>query len=147
MIKMGIYLHPDGKPVIRSYGYVGNCVWQIEKILQAQDQIVDNKTLYVGEIPSDQLDWLNAFSRSLIGKDVRIVPRFLIYSLSLIGDILSLFKIKFPMYSERYRNLTTSNPVPTQLTIDTFGQPPYSLSAGVAETVCWLKNRGGPWDQ
>jgi GlcNAc-P-P-Und epimerase len=147
MIKMGIYFHPDGKPVIRSYGYVGNCVWQIEKILQASDQVAGKKTFYVGEIPSDQLDWLNVFSQALTGKNVRIVPRFLIYSLSVIGDILSLFRIKFPMYSERYRNLTTSNLVPIQRTIDTFGQPPFSLEEGVAETVSWLKSKGGIWNQ
>ena len=145
MIKRGIYFHPSGKPVIRSYGYVGNAVWQIEKILVAADHIVDKKIFYIGEIPIDQIDWLNAFSQALIGKNIRIVPKFLIYALTIVGDLLSVFKIKFPMYSERYRNLTTSNLIPMGLTIDTFGQPPYSLQDGVAETVSWLRSKGGIW--
>lgn len=147
MIKRGIYFHPGGKPVIRSYGYVGNSVWQIEKILQAPKHVVDKKIFYIGEIPSDQIDWLNAFSQALIGRNVRIVPGVLIYGLTVIGDMLALAGIKFPMYSERYRNLTTSNLVPVQLTIDTFGQPPYSLGDGVSETVSWLKRKGGIWNE
>jgi GlcNAc-P-P-Und epimerase len=147
MIKKGIYFHPRGEPVIRSYGYVKNSIWQIEKIMLAQDCVVDKKTFYVGEIPSNQLDWLNAFSSALTGKNVRVVPRFFIYSLAKIGDILFLFGIKFPMYSERFRNLTTSNPVPVQSTIDAFGQPPYSLQVGISETISWLRDQGGIWNQ
>ena len=32
VIKRGLYLHPGGKPVIRSYGYVGNIVRDAEAL-------------------------------------------------------------------------------------------------------------------
>ena len=147
VIKKGLYFHPSGKPIIRSYGYVGNVIWQIEKILHAPDGIVNTKMFYVGEAPSDQLDWLNAFSKALTGTNVKVVPKNIIFLLAITGDFLSIFHIKFPMYAERFRNLTTSNFVPVQRTLDTFGQPPYSLEDGIRETVSWLKNKGGIWNK
>ena len=141
-MKKGLYFHPSGKPVIRSYGYVRNVVWQIEKILNAPPALVDQKVYYVGEMPSSQLEWLNAFSQSLIGRDVRVIPSGLIKTLAGIGDILTSFGVKFPMTTSRYKNLTTSNIVPIAATIETFGAPPYSLEHGVNETVKWLEKGG-----
>jgi nucleoside-diphosphate-sugar epimerase len=142
LMKKGLYFHPSGKPVIRSYGYVRNVVWQIEKILNAPPALVDQKVYYVGEMPSSQLEWLNAFSKSLIGRDVRVIPSGLIKTLAGIGDILASIGVKFPMYTTRYKNLTTSNIVPIAATIETFGAPPYSLENGVQETVQWLEKEG-----
>ncbi|MGB7116268.1 MAG: NAD(P)-dependent oxidoreductase, partial [Anaerolineales bacterium] len=48
LMKKGLYFHPSEKPVIRSYGYVRNVVWQIEKILGAPPVLVDQKVYYVG---------------------------------------------------------------------------------------------------
>lgn len=147
IIKQGLFFYPSGKPVIRSYGYVGNLIWQIEKILLSPEVVINSKVFYVGETPMDQLDWLNAFSSALTGKKVRIVPRSFILFLAIIGDLLSKINLKFPMNTKRYRNLTTNNPVPVQLTIDTFGLPPYSLNEGIEKTVSYLKSKGGIWNQ
>ena len=141
IMREGKYFHPKGIPVIRSYGYVGNVIWQIEKILTAPENIINAKTFYVGEPPINQLDWVNAFSKALTGKQVRIVPARFIYLLALIGDFLSRLNIHFPMTTSCYRNLTTSNPVPTQYTIDTFGLPPFSLQEGINNTVQWLNHQ------
>ena len=102
----------------------------------------DQKVYYVGEMPSSQLEWLNAFSQSLIGRDVRVIPSGVIKTLAAIGDILASIGVKFPMYTTRYKNLTTSNIVLMGATIETFGDPPYSLEHGVQETVQWLEKEG-----
>ena len=60
----------------------------------------------------------------------------------LFGDILASIGVKFPMYSSRYKNMTTSNIVPIGVTIETFGDPPYSLEDGVQETVQWMEMEG-----
>lgn len=139
LMKKGLYVHPKDDPVIRSYGYVKNVVWQIGQILKARASVVNKKTMYIGEAPIKQRDWINAFSIAFNNHKVYTLPKSLIQALAWVGDLLRFAGFSFPMYSERFFNLTTSNPVPTDETIDLFGQPPYSLGDGVKATVAWLE--------
>ena len=142
LMNKGWYLHPKNDPVVRSYGYVKNVVWQIEEILRAPAESIAGKVFYVGEESIKQEDWINAFSKALKGRYPLKVPKKWIYLLAIIGDILGILKIKFPMNISRYFNLTTTNPVPLKPMIKLFGSPPYSLDTGIQETVKWLEEQG-----
>ncbi|OGU33891.1 MAG: hypothetical protein A2068_07250 [Ignavibacteria bacterium GWB2_35_6b] len=135
----GKYFHPDAQNVFRSYGYVGNVVWQIEKILELPEEKVNKKVLYVGDRPIELYDWVNGFSNALIRKDVRKVPKSLVKSLALFGDLLKSVKIPFPITSSRYKSMTSSNPVQMDKTFELLGDPSYTLKEGIAETVDWFK--------
>jgi len=135
----GLYMHPSGDQVMRSYGYVKNVVFQMMEILKAPPEIVNTKVYYVGDRPIDLLDWVNGFSEDLRGKKVRVVPKSLLRLLALIGDILSFIHVKFPLTSSRFKSMTTSNDAPMDAVFDTFGQPPYTLQEGIRETVEWLR--------
>lgn len=145
IMKKGYYLHPSGRSIVRSYGYVKNVVWQIMQILQSSSCAVDKKVFYLGEEPIRQIDWLNAFSRALINRNVRIVPRFAMRALALVGDGLNLLGIDFPMQTPRYLNMITDNFVPITPTYNAFGKPPYSIDEGIAQTIAWLKNHDSFW--
>lgn len=134
----GKYFHPRNDRVIRNYGYVENVVWQIYKILEVDKELINEKVLYLGDENIYQIDWVNAFSRALTGKQVRVIPDRVIKYLSLLGDILKIFGISFPMYGSRYRNLTTSNPIPIECTHQILGIPPYTIDDGVSKTVDWF---------
>jgi nucleoside-diphosphate-sugar epimerase len=41
LMKKGLYVHPKNDPVVRSYGYVKNVVWGIEKLLDAPSATVN----------------------------------------------------------------------------------------------------------
>jgi nucleoside-diphosphate-sugar epimerase len=139
VMKNGHYFHPKDDPVIRSYGYIKNAIWQIEKILDAAPSLVDRKTYYVGDELVKQVFWVNSFSKEFVGRNVFEVPKKFIRLLSLFGDLLGLIGIKFPMTSPRYFNLTTTNPVPIARTTEVFGHPPYTLDHGIRETLEWVK--------
>jgi nucleoside-diphosphate-sugar epimerase len=139
VLSKGLYFHPGRKPVIRSYGYVGNVVFQIISILECPSEKVNQKVFYVGDLPIDIYNWVNGFSLRQIGRKVRVVPRIIVRSLALTGDILSLFKIKFPLTSSRYKSMTNSNITPLDKTFDAFGTPPYTLEQGIEETVAWMR--------
>jgi len=141
LMKKGLYFHPAGDRVIRSYGYVENAVWQIDQILNAPSDLVDRKTYYIGELPSSQYEWVNRFSLALTGRPVKLLPDQLIRILAYTGDILVKFGVPFPMYSSRYKNLTTTNIVPVSPTIEVFGTPPYTANEGIAKTVKWLETQ------
>ncbi|MDQ6990330.1 MAG: NAD(P)-dependent oxidoreductase [Mariprofundaceae bacterium] len=135
----GMYFHPSGAKVMRSYGYVKNVVYQIMKMCDAPSEKVNGKVYYVGDMPIDLLDWVNGFSVRQTGKKVRVVPRAFIRLLAFMGDGLNSLHIKSPITSSRYKSMTTSNDAPMEDVLKEFGQPPYSLDEGIEETVDWLK--------
>lgn len=140
VLSKGLYVHPGRNPVIRSYGYVGNVVFQIISILESPSEKVDGKVFYVGDLPIDIYDWVNGFSKRQIGKKVNVVPRILVKWLAWVGDSLSLVNIRFPLTSSRYRSMTNSNIAPLEKTFETFGKPPYTLDQGIEETVMWMRS-------
>lgn len=135
----GKYFHPANDPVLRSYGYVKNVVWQIEQLLLAPCESVNGRVFYVADGNVLQRDWVNALSRALVGHGVREVPLWFIRGLALVGDRARSVGLRFPMYSARLMNLVTQNPVPVKPTIDLLGTPPFTLEAGARETATWFK--------
>lgn len=140
LMVQGKYFHPSSDPVIRSYGYVKNVVWQIEKLLQTDAAAVNGKVFYVADGNMRQYEWINAFARKLTGRDVRTLPVSCIHLLAKIGDGMRAVGLRFPMYSSRFQSLITPNPVPVEPTLELLGIPPYSLDCGVEETANWLKS-------
>ena len=139
VLSKGLYFHPGRKPVMRSYGYVGNVVAQIIDILNSTSDKVNGKVFYVGDQPIDLYDWVNGFSLLQLGAEVKVLPRFLVRLLGWAGDLFFTLRIKFPITSSRYKSMTSSNIAPMERTFQTFGLPPYSLKAGISETVEWMK--------
>ena len=137
VMRKGLYFHPGKREVIRSYGYVGNVVWQIDRMLNAPREVVDQKVFYVGDRPFDLKVWVEAISRELVKKPVRYIPTGLIRFIAWNGDILKAVGIPFPITSGRFRSMTSDYITPMDRTIDAFGEAPYSLEAGVKEMVRW----------
>lgn len=134
----GKYLHPSGS-TIRSYGYVKNIIWQMIKILESDIKNVNKKVFYVGDKPIELYEWANTFSKYQLGRNVRVIPRCFLFGIALLGDILKLVNVKFPLTLSRYKSMTVGNPAPMEKIFHLCGNPPYSLDDGVKETVEWLK--------
>lgn len=142
VIDRGMYMHPGGKQVTRTYGYVGNVVWQLEQILKAPRGVVDKQVLYLGDRPDDIYKWVNEFSLALRGKPARRVPRAALAPIGWVGDGLAKIGKQFPLTSSRFNNMISDYPANTAKTFDMLGEPPYSLKEGVEETVIWLNQVG-----
>ena len=136
----GLYLHPRGDRVIRSYGYVKNVVFQLAAVLEAPTEVVHEKVLYLGDPCISQLTWVNAFAEAITGRPVRTAPQWLLHAMALVGEGGRRVGIPSPFYLSRFRNMVTSNVVPVGNTIETLGAGPYSLDEGVVETVAWLRD-------
>lgn len=143
LMAQGRYFHPASDPVVRSYGYVRNLVWQVHRLLVAPRPAVDRRMFYIADGNMSQLDWVNAVSRELTGRDVRTVPLPAIRALSACGDILRGVGLRFPIYRDRLENLITPNPVPTEPILKLLGPPPMTLTEGARETVAWLRRYYG----
>jgi GlcNAc-P-P-Und epimerase len=141
VVERGLYVHPGHQPVIRCYGYVKNVVHQIRKIFEADVDLVRGQTFYLGDRPLNLYDWVNGFSRALIGRNVRVVPRSLLRFLALLGDIPTRLTGKaFLINSSRFHSMTTDYQTPMERTFDLFGENPYKLEDGIQETVEWLRS-------
>ena len=68
LMSKGLYVHPKNDLVMRSYGYVKNVVWAIEKLLNAPASAINKRVFYVGDEPIKQIEWINAFSIALVGR-------------------------------------------------------------------------------
>ncbi|MEP7014879.1 MAG: NAD(P)-dependent oxidoreductase [Verrucomicrobiota bacterium] len=144
VVERGLYVHPGHEPVIRCYGYVKNIIHQIRKLFDADVDLVRGQTFYVGDRPTNLYDWTNGFSRALRNQQVRVIPRPLMRVLALLGDIPSSLTGKpFLINSSRLRSMTTDYETPMERTFALFGENPYSLEAGIKETVNWLKSYKG----
>lgn len=140
ILKAGLYFHPGGKPVMRSYAYVGNVVDQILKILQVNPDKVNGRAIYVGDAPLDIYDWVNGFSMALMAKPARKVPRPVLGLVALAGDLISkATRRDFFITSSRFRSMTDAYLTPMQETFEILGPPPFALDDGIRETVRWLK--------
>jgi len=140
VMRKGLYFHPGKGRVVRSYGYVGNVVWQIDRMLHAPRPVVDGRVFYVGDRPFDLKEWVEVVSRELVGKPVRYIPTFLIQLLAWVGDAFKLVGIPFPITSGRFRSMTSDYITPMDKTIDALGEAPFSIEAGVKDTVKWYDN-------
>ncbi len=45
-----------------------NVVWQIEKLLSTFWLAINKRVFYVGDEPTQQIEWINAFSIALVGR-------------------------------------------------------------------------------
>ncbi|HEU5350864.1 MAG TPA: NAD(P)-dependent oxidoreductase [Terracidiphilus sp.] len=140
VLQKGMYLHPGSGMVTRSYGYVGNVVRQMKKILELPSDAIHKHVLYVGDPPIALLDWVNAFSLQLTGHRARVIPQSLLRLLAYVGDCLVAVGVKFPLFSSRLRSMTEDYPTPMEPTFALLGPPATSLEDGVRETVQWLRS-------
>ena len=131
----GRYIHPGRKPVKRAFGYVGNVVYQVNKILETPAEVVDKRVFYVGDIPANLIDWVEGFAKRINNKRVIYLPRYLVKFIAKCGDIIKTIGFDFPLYSYRYESLVTDDDAPMKLTFDTFGEPPFTLEESIDETV------------
>jgi nucleoside-diphosphate-sugar epimerase len=137
VMRKGLYFHPGKGRVIRSYGYVGNVVWQVHRMLTVPREVVDQRVFYVGDQPFDLKEWVEVVSKELTGKSVRYIPTFLIRGMALCGDVLKAIGLPFPITSGRFRSMTSDYITPMDRTIDALGEAPWSIEAGVKEMVKW----------
>jgi nucleoside-diphosphate-sugar epimerase len=140
----GWYLHPAVPSPVRSYGYVGNVVWQIGQLLSQPASEIHRKVFYLGDAPAPIDQWISGFHWALSGRQrMRAIPYSVLRVLAKAGDGISWVTGKpFLITSSRLKSMTTNYPTPMEPTFALLGAAPYSLQQGIDETVEWLKSTG-----
>ncbi len=141
-ISRGLYVHPQGHTILKSFGYVGNTIYQLSRLAEADAESVDKKTLYLADYPAiDVLQLAKTVQQHFGSPPVRSVPLPIMKVGAKIGDVLKYFGMHNPpLTSYRLSNLTANMVYDLSATERLVGPLPYSLDQGVRETYDWLIN-------
>jgi nucleoside-diphosphate-sugar epimerase len=141
-VNKGLYVHPKGINARKTYGFVGNTVYQLDKIMFSCDTLVDKKIIYLGDYePIEIKHWADLISKEMGVRRPIEVPIFLLKSLGKVGDFFKLLGVNnFPYSSFRFKNILAETTFNLSNLYHICGELPYDLKMGVEETVKWLRD-------
>src|SRR3984893_7254618 len=143
-VRKGLYVHPRGERLFKTYGYVGNVVHQIKQFLFVPAELVDGCVFYVADYQPIEIRKMAETIREAFGAPaVRDVPVPLLHTLAKAGDGFRKLGWKNPpLTSFRLRNLRTQMVDDMSTTQAIAGPCPYTMKEGVRATVDWIKQHG-----
>jgi nucleoside-diphosphate-sugar epimerase len=147
-VEKGVYFHPRGHTVKRSYGFVLNVVAQMASLIspQVDPHRIDGRMFYLADYePVDVREWAGMIARAFgRGKThtskTHEAPLSLLRTLAVCGDWGKRLGIRNPpLTSTRLNNLLTSAVFDMNPIHSLCGESPYTLEAGVRITVEWMR--------
>jgi GlcNAc-P-P-Und epimerase len=140
-INIGLYFNVTTKKCFKSFSYIGNLIFQIEKLISAESNLVNKKTFYLSDYqPLELHDWAKKISINLSNKTIYSIPIQISYLLGIFFNILQYLKIikKVPISIYNIKNISTSYLNNNDLFKIT-GPLPYNLNEAIIETTNWYK--------
>ena len=136
----GRYVHPKGITVSKSFGYVGNTVYQLATLMIASASHVDRKTLYLADYPPIEVQTMaNQIRQHLRMPPVRQVPVAMLKILARLGDFAKYAGMRNPpLTSFRLANLLTPMVYDLDPLEKIVGRLPFDMESGVRTTLDWL---------
>lgn len=140
-VEKGQYVHPGKVDIEKSFGYVGNSVFQLSKILVADGGLVQGKTLYLADYPPLSIrTFANEIQRQFGARKIPEVPILILRLAARIGDVArSLGWKNPPLTSFRLNNLLMPMLHETGDLERVVGELPFGLTEGITRTVAWMK--------
>jgi nucleoside-diphosphate-sugar epimerase len=140
-IEKHIYLNPGGFDPVKSFGFVGNTIYQLGKLFDAPVEVVNRRTFYLCDYPPLRVrHWADLIRRNMDLAPILTFPYTLLKGAALIGDLLwSLGWDRVPITRCRLSNLVTDMVYDTSLLHDICGELPFDLEESVRQTVEWMQ--------
>jgi GlcNAc-P-P-Und epimerase len=141
MIKKGMYVHTAGVNTYKQWGFVLNTVYQVNKLLEAPKELVQEKTFYIADYhPLTLKNFTNMVQKEYKSHRIHSVPYWMLKLAGYTGDGLQYLGWKNPPLSSfRLHNIITSeiqDITPLEYVV---GQLPYDVQEGVSITIEWLR--------
>lgn len=141
MIRAGRYRHLSGGPRRKSYGYVGNTVWQFLRLATAPAGAIHRRVYFLADYEPIALEaWADEFQVQLQAPPIRSLPLAVARAGAAVGDMVNLLGFKqFPFNSFRLNNVSTSYVADLTSTRQVCGPLPFTMQDGVKETAHWIR--------
>lgn len=142
-IRRGRYVHPARRDARKSYGYVENTVYQLQRLAARPPADVHARTFVVADYPPVSVkSWATVIQEALGARPIRSVPVPLLKGVALAGDVIERLNLgRAPLTSFRLSNLVSDMVYDTSPLEALVGPLPYTLTQGVQRTVAWLDSR------
>ena len=138
------YMHQRGRDPLRSFGFVGNAVFQYASYAEVDADKINGKTFYMSDYePVHVREWANLIQREMGVKPLREISVNTLKVAAKLGDVAqSLGWKKAPITSFRLRNLLQDNYADMEPVREAMGPEPYRIREGVKVTVQWMREEG-----
>lgn len=135
------YFHPRGRIISKSFGYVGNTIHQIDRLMFRPNSD-HGETFYLADYPPLVLkEFADEISRQLHGRPVFELPTALLRMIAYAGDVLKHIGYGSPpLTSFRLNNLLTDMVYDLCRFQEIVGPLPYREEDGIRETLEWMKD-------
>lgn len=143
MIERGWYVHPAGRVVRKSFGFVGNTVHQLQRLGSAQASEVNRKVLWIADYkPTLVKDWADSIQRVMGARRILSLPVPVLRAAGRAGDALQAIGVKRPPITTfRLDNMLTDMRYPTDKLERIVGALPFTTDQGVEITVEWMRQQ------
>ena len=143
-IAKGYYFHPGTTQVRKSFGFVGNTVFQLQRLGLAADACVHGRTFYLADYdPIDVREMAELIQTMMEVRKIKTVPVSALRAAAVVGDLAKKLGWKAPpLTSFRLDNLLTNMVYDLEPLREVAGPLPYSLQEGVKKTIEWMRKEG-----
>lgn len=138
LIKRGLYFHVGKDPIYKSYSYIENLTFQMEKLATADRALLHGQTIYAADSqPIEIRGWCDGFAERF-GVSIPTLPKAVAVSIARAGDLASLAGFRsVPLSSPRLDNMLTEYVFDTAPIEEICGPSRISNQEGVARTADW----------
>lgn len=143
-IAKGRYVHPGHIQVLKSFGYVGNTVHELQRLLDVNGETANGKTIYLADYPPiDVARMANSIQLAMGVAPIKTFNVGVLRCAALLGDGLKVLGwCNPPLTTFRLNNLLTTMVHDLEPLRAMVGDLPYSMDEGVLITVNWMKSHG-----
>jgi nucleoside-diphosphate-sugar epimerase len=136
-----LYIHPRNYTIKKSFGYIGNTVYQLEKLINSFPGEFNHKTSYLCDFePIDVYAWAKQIATLYGGRPPLEVNLGFLKFVAKAGDLLKKLGYKEPpLTSFRLNNIITDMIYDTKDLQAFCGPLPFSQQEGIITTLDWLK--------
>ena len=141
-IARNLYIHPGSVKTLKQWGFIGNSVYQIWKILQAPAEKIHRKVLYLADYTPLILREFADKIQSRVGSNpIRTAPTGLLKSAAYVGDFSQRLGWKNPpLTTFRYHNIVTPEVQDLTELEQIAGPLPFTVDHGIDITIRWLQD-------
>ncbi len=139
-IRRGFYVHPGQRDVRKSYGYVENTVYQLQRLASVPVSEIHGKTFWIADYPPVSVrDWARLIQEALGVRPIATVPVPVLRAGAIVGDAFEKLGLGHaPLTSFRLSNMLSDMLFETGPLEQLVGALPFTLEQGVKRTLEWL---------
>lgn len=141
-LERGLYFHIGLDQYPKSFSFIYNSAFQVERLLFAEKQLVHGRTFYLADYqPIDLKSWCNSLAREMGARPPITIPVWTGRLLARAGDILNATVApSFKFNSFRLRNILTPYVFDVSDLENITGPLPYSFEDSIRLTVEWYRS-------